>query len=127
MVVQSLFKNRPIALKLSPLFSIASIVIRESRVKCFCLFIRMSFPPGGNSHVYKKILTGNLERLNSMIEGRWICKIKFHRRVEFKFAIEPWRKIIKILKEIAKHNIIKLTMSIERRNQYARSNCIYCT
>ena len=88
MVVQSLFKNRPIALKLSPLFSIASIVIRESRVKCFCLFIRMSFPPGGNSHVYKKILTGNLERLNSMIEGRWICKIKFHRRVEFKFAIE---------------------------------------
>ncbi len=47
MVMQSLFKNRPIALKLSSLFYMASMIIREARVKCFCLFIRTSFLPGG--------------------------------------------------------------------------------
>ena len=84
--MQSLFKNRPIALKLSSLFNMASMIIREARVKCFCLFIRTSFPPGRSSHVYRKILAESLERLNSIVEGRWICKIKFHRGVEFKFA-----------------------------------------
>ena len=65
MVVQSLFKNLPMDLKLSSLFNMVSMVIREVRVKCFCLFIRTSFPPGRSSHVYRKILAESLERLNS--------------------------------------------------------------
>jgi len=44
--------------------------------------------PGGSSHIYRKILVKSLERLNSMVKGRWICKIKFHPSVEFKFASE---------------------------------------
>ncbi len=68
--MQSLHKNRPIALKLSLLLSIVSIVIQESRVKCFYLFIRISFPLGGGSHVYRKILAESLERLNSIVDGR---------------------------------------------------------
>ena len=36
----------------------------------------------------ERILADNLERLNSTIEGKGICKIKFHMGVEFKFAIE---------------------------------------
>ena len=83
-----MFKNLPMDLKLSPLFNIVSMVIRELRVKCFCLFIRTSFPPGGSSHVYRKILAESLERLNSMVKRMWICKIKFHRGMEFKFASE---------------------------------------
>ena len=54
MVVQSLFNNLPMDLKLSRSLSFVSMRIRDSRVKCFCLFIRISFLPGGNSHIYKK-------------------------------------------------------------------------
>ena len=86
--MQSLFKSLPMDLKLSPLSSLVSIIMREARVKCFCLLIKTSFPPGGSSHVYRKILSESLERLNSMVKGRRICKIKFHRGVEFKFASE---------------------------------------
>lgn len=47
-----IFKSLPIALKLSPSFGFVSIIIWESRVKCFCLFINTSFLPGGNIHIY---------------------------------------------------------------------------
>jgi hypothetical protein len=40
------------------------------------------------------ILTDNSERLNSIIVGRKICRIKFHRGVEFKFAIKSGEKNI---------------------------------
>lgn len=36
----------------------------------------------------KRILTDYSERLNSAIEWRRICKVKFHRGVEFNLAIE---------------------------------------
>ncbi len=54
------------------------------------LFIHKYFLPAGRKQSYfiEMILTDNSERLNSMIAGRKICRIKFHRRVEFKFAIK---------------------------------------
>lgn len=45
-------------------------------------------PAGMDSHIYIKILTESLERLNSIIESEEICRIKFHRGVEFNPAIE---------------------------------------
>jgi len=80
-----LVKNLPMDLKLSPWLSLVSMIIRESSVKCFCLFIRDSFLSGRSSHIY---ITESLERLNSTIEGSVICIFKFHRGVEFKYAIE---------------------------------------
>ena len=54
------------------------------------MFIHKYFLPAGRKQSYfiEMILTDNSERLNSMIAGRKICRIKFHRRVEFKFAIK---------------------------------------
>ena len=59
------------------------------------LFIHKYFLPAGRKQSYfiEMILTDNSERLNSMIAGRKICRIKFHRGVEFKFAIKQhWGK-----------------------------------
>lgn len=86
--MQSLFNSLAIALKLSLSFSLVSMRIRDSRVKCFCFFINTSFLLGGDSHIYIKILAEHSERLNSIIEGRKICKFKFHRGVEFNFSIQ---------------------------------------
>ena len=54
----------------------------------FLLIHKDFLPAGGSSHVYIGILAENLERLNSIVGERRICKIKFHRGVEFKFASE---------------------------------------
>ena len=63
------------------------------------LFIHKYFLPAGRKQSYfiEMILTDNSERLNSMIAGRKICRIKFHRRVEFKFAIKLFVKQFEIL------------------------------
>ena len=107
MVEQSLFNNLAIALKLSFSFSLVSMSIRDSRVKCFCLIINTSFLLGGNSHIYIKILAEHSERLNSIIERRKVCKFKFHRGVEFKFAIKLYNFFgRKIQKSVDKEEFI---------------------
>ena len=82
-----------------------SMVIREVRVKCFCLFIRTSFPPGRSSHVYRKILAESLERLNST-EG-WNLNLQVSKSKKLKnkkklyvrvraFGAAKWSKIKKV-------------------------------
>jgi hypothetical protein len=58
------------------------------------LFIHKYVLPAGRKQSYfiEMILTDNSERLNSMIARRKICRIKFHRGVDFKFAIKPIKK-----------------------------------
>jgi hypothetical protein len=53
------------------------------------------------------ILTDNSERLNSIIVGRKICRIKFHRGVEFKFAIKSYvRKMKNVNFPLAKSGLL---------------------
>ena len=61
----------------------------------FLIIHKDILPAGRSSHIYRKILPESLERLNSIVEGEEICRIKFHRGVEFKFAIEKYYRILK--------------------------------